>query len=249
MTVTRTSGVTKHAVLVVEDHRQSVSATLDRITGAEHELTLVADAADAERELRHRAFDLVLLDLRISRDGRYAEEGGLELVESLLADELGATNATAHLAVLTAFPNQLPAERLPVAPRFLGVFSKLGSPVSELRLAARGALEWLAPSADTWQVADALYAEDILTIDGFADDLGRIVVALNGWDMQPTFTMAVEDLPPDLQQELAFNERPVRFWARVNIAAESEDQLAPHEFRLILPAEDESDVPATTGTV
>lgn len=227
----------KYKVLAVEDEPGTVSGTLDRLRSSQHLIDLVEDAHDAEAKLQVDRYDLILVDLRLPRNGVHADEGGLDLTRQLIAGALGPVNGSAPIAILTAFPNQVPVERLPIAENFLGVFSKLGSPLVEMRLAGKEHLDWLIENESAAGEGEA-WIEDILSIESPERD-GEVLVLLNGWDVSPEFKMPVNDLPVAIRQELLYGDWPVRFWARVDVAAETAKGLKPHELRLIFPEDDE----------
>lgn len=117
-------------ILIVDDERGVREFIAEALAGSGHETAQAADAAEALRRLKKRAFDLLITDLRMP-----GSLDGMDLVRKARADQ-----PEMEVIVLTAYGTVDTA----VEAMKLGAFDYLQKPVSspaELRLVVERALE------------------------------------------------------------------------------------------------------------
>lgn len=116
-----------YSVLVIEDEENIRTTRFD----LEYELNckiFTSETAEAAREaLAKDRFDLLLVDVQIpeSAGGKILQFGGLDVISSLHAGELGPLNIETHYLVLTAQRNSLYREKVTKDVKCLGVVGKI----------------------------------------------------------------------------------------------------------------------------
>jgi CheY-like chemotaxis protein len=223
---------TKPVVLSVEDDKDTTSAVIAELRSLSVAVVEVTDILEAERACRDHQFALILIDLRINRGDVFLEDGGVQFVRQLKAGVFGEHNVLTPFAMLTAFPLNVPRNELARLPGFVSVFSKTAPVIADLAASARRMLPWF-PTAALGRMHSHV-VDDLLIIDGVRNSRGHYRAKVGAWHGGSLF-LEPQQLPPEVEQELAYGVFPVYAWAKLNIDAATEAEVLPHDFRLVIP--------------
>lgn len=217
-----------HNVLSIEDRPDTVAGVADELRdlGMEVEETERLDTAEALVSKQH--YDLLLVDHVIPYAG--LEAGGLEFVRRLKSGQFGPLNANTPFAIVTAYPYR-DIDSVVDLDGFLAPISKTGSVVRALVSAARDRLPWFPRSVDT--LIPAYIAEDVLIVEEAADADGRLRLITGAWPYGDSITIAFDELPPEVQEEVISRDFPVFLSASINLDARVADDVLPHAIELL----------------
>jgi CheY-like chemotaxis protein len=218
-------------VLSVEDEKETISGTLEAIKVHGLVVRECQDLIVAERWLAEKYFDLALIDLRLPRGDDFLQDGGVTLIRRLSEGEAHSRNADIPCVLFTAYSHSVDVEGLGQYSCYAGLISKLGSPTESLlhlcrQLLGEGAL------IDPLNGLPGYIVETLLTVMSGPDGDGRYEIYISSWPISDSVSLPIDGMPPEVEQELEFGERPVHLWARVNLAATRPDELRPHRWRL-----------------
>jgi len=217
------------SVLVVEDAPETVSTPVAQLRDAGISVDEVGTLGEAEQRVRKKQYSLLLVDLRVPQGAGAESTDGLDFVKKVRRGRFEGLNTGTPAVILTAYVYDITKEDVDKVGGFVIKLGKLRPVLKDLRLAAGDLLDWLplqrvAPY--DWVV------EDLLIIRGPVED-GHVVASVSRWAAGDEVHLKVSDLPDEVRQELMFpDNRPVLLHALVNKAAQTEDQVKPHRFRL-----------------
>lgn len=231
-----------HRVLSVEDEDDTVVAIVGALEDAGVEVVPARDIAEARKIVAATAFDLMLIDARMPDGTELRHSGGLDFVRAVKRHEYGSLNSATLFMVVTSYLHEIDQTELVDVPGFLGVVSKTSSTIEDIQDRLGIPLPRRPSPTEELHRGDSYEVEDLLVVTGFVDANGRIDTAVGAWPGDEPVPIVHDDLPEEVQQELQYGDRPVYVWAKVNVAAETADEVRPHAFRLWVadPAEGEA---------
>lgn len=120
-------------ILSLEDEPQTLDGPLAVLEFDGHRVTRVENVEQAQACLRKDAFDLLIVDQRVPRDGRLQDEGGSALVYELKRGELGELNRRAAFLFVTGSRAWVGEEGVAALEGFMGIELKGGDLSRQLR--------------------------------------------------------------------------------------------------------------------
>jgi CheY-like chemotaxis protein len=214
-------------VLSVEDNPDSTMEVVEhlRMQGA---TVIQSESADAaERVIRVRNVDYILLDLRVPRTGRDPLRGGVTFIKDLKSGRLGPLNRDTPFLVLTSFIHEVSLDEVREVPDFIApVFAKAAVMPEEIESS-------LDLDVDPERSASQYFLDSLLQIDSAPTD-GTVHFSAPAWPGEGRAAVPVDELPDEIREELGYNVFPVYVWARINVDAATTLELMPSEFRICL---------------
>lgn len=222
-------------LLSVEDNPLSVIEVTEHYRRRGAEVVEAPDMRRAEECIGEVRVDGILLDLRFPTGSRDSLRGGIEFIRNLKAGNFGRLNQDAPFIVLTSFVHEVHLDEFTQLQGFSGpVFAKATATPREISFAL--GIQEPPPAPDGPYFVDAL-----ITIESPPKG-GQVILGVDSWPGGEQVVIPEGELPPEVREEFMYGDFPVYVWARVDIDAESPDELMPTDFRLSIAPETELSV-------